>query len=613
MSDPVSLSLAIAPLAIEAFKGFRTLNSKLRIFSHYSQELKRIRTRFEAQQDFFQSECEIPLGKVTDSQTRVEAFLRARQLDDDCYDTLKRLCTYLGARQNAFKSTFEEIKASLQDLEAELHGFEQFESKRQDGESLRDAVRRLRYRLKITINKTNYDEALERLKQSNYDLKSIRKHAQELRRDLSCGQDVVNDMKPLPLECRHFGRVRLAALAFHEAMVSHWVCEERKHQRHLIRLFTNAEVQHDVRMNFFLLGEWKLPEAIGSKRLDLISLEVRSTIFECSEPLELENREMQSKLRKATIDSRLVKRRRVRWADETSTSTTSYTHPLSNSKKHNPIAHKGGNAGSKAQDYQCNDIPGCIIATQQLRGPACLGHLDVEMQNPFRHSFYPWSGTCNRSMTVAKAFATAKPLTNLFDQPVHKNFDILDQLLMAKTMVATILKFHSTPWLRSWWTLKDIHYLGNHTEMASVLSTLHLGAVIEKKQKQVCEQREPLPLTQAVAEDSGLSQRIRNTVLHNLGVGLLQIDRWTNLDPNAIDDIDKLATQRSRLGPKYRDLVQKCLYCDFGVGANLLKPQLQTAILDKVMRELESMVSGLKINDDDEEGEHGKVGIGDWK
>ncbi|KAI0544720.1 hypothetical protein F4679DRAFT_576661 [Xylaria curta] len=587
MADPASLVLAIAPLALEAFKGFRTLNSKLRIFSHYSQELKRIRTRFEAQQDFFQSECEILLRKVTDSQSQVEAFLRARQFDDECHDTLKRLCTYLGARQKAFQGTFEDIKASHQDLEAELHGFEQFESKRQDGESLRDAVRRLRYRLKITINKTNYDEALERLKQANYDLKSMRKHAQELRRD------VTNNIKPLPLECRHFGRVRLAALAFHEAMVAHWVCEERKHQRHLLRLFTDAKVQHDVKMNFFLLGEWELPEAICPKRLDLISLEVRSTIVECSEPLESGNR-----LREATtMDSRVIKRRRVRWADEAPGSAISYGHLFSN-LKHNLVSHKGMDAESEAQDYRCTNMPGCAIATRQLKGPACLGHLDIEMQMPFRHSFYAWSGICNRSMTVSKTFATAEPLTNLFNQPVHKNFDVLDQLLLAKTMVATILKFHSTPWLGSWWTLKDIHYLGNHNEMASVLSTLHLGSVIERKQKQVCKPPELLPLTRAVA-DSGCSQRIRNTVLHNLGVGLLEIDRWTNLDPNAIDKIDKLATERSRLGPKYRDLVQKCLYCDFGVGADLLKPQLQIAILDKIMRELESMISGLKISNDE--------------
>ncbi|KAI0509180.1 hypothetical protein F5B22DRAFT_658626 [Xylaria bambusicola] len=549
MADPASLVLAIAPLALEALKGFRKLNSKLRIFCHYSQELKRIRTKFETQQDFFQSECEILLRKVTDSQSQVEVFLRARQFDDSCHDILKRLCTYLGSRQTAFRGIFEDIKASLQDLEAELHGFEKFESERQDGESLKDVVRRLRYRLKITINKTNYDEALERLKQSNYDLKSIRKHSQELRGDINHVQDVTNNIKPPPSECMHFGRVRLATLAFHEAMVTHWVCEEREHQRHFLRLFTDAQVQQDIRMKFFLLGEWEPPEVIGPKRLDLASLEVRSTILECPEPLGPGNGEIQTQSCEATVDFRVVKRRRVAWADETPASIKSHNYRPSNSKRHSLLHHKVINSGLRAQNYQCTGIPGCAIATRQFRGAACLGHLDIEMQKSFRHSFYAWSGICNNNVTVAKTFATAEPLTNLFNQPVQKDFDVVDQLLLAKAMVATILKFHSTPWL-------------------------------------------------GIADESRRSQRIRNTVLYNLGVGLLQIDRWTNLDPDAVDIIDNLATQRANMGPKYRDLVQKCLYCDFGVGADLLKPQLQIEILDKVVGELESMVAALRINDD---------------
>ncbi|GAW25478.1 putative Lon protease like peroxisomal [Rosellinia necatrix] len=315
MSDPLSLALAIAPFALEALKRFRALNSKLRTFSHYSQEIKRVQTRFEVQQDFFQSECELLLRKVTTSQSQVEAFLTARQFDAGCRDTLKRLCAYLGSRQTAFQGTFEDIKASLHDLEAELQSFEQFDSKRQDGESLKDAVKRLGRRLKVTVNKTSYDEALERLKESNYDLKGIRKHAQELR-DNSCMEQAGGNTRALPLECRQFSRVRLAALAFHEAMVTRWVCEERKHQRHLIRLFINAEVQRDVRMKFFLLGEWKLSGVVGLKRPDLICSEVRSAPIECS----TDNREKRTQSSEETIDSRVTKRRRVRWAEEISDS-----------------------------------------------------------------------------------------------------------------------------------------------------------------------------------------------------------------------------------------------------------------------------------------------------
>ncbi|KAI0429635.1 hypothetical protein F5Y09DRAFT_331709 [Xylaria sp. FL1042] len=456
MPDPVSLSLAIVPLVIEALKCFRSLNSKLKIY------------------------------KCTNNQSQIEAFLKAGRLDGDCYDTLKRL--YLGTRQRSFQSTFHEIKTSIEDIEAELDIFEQIEYNREDNESLRDSVGCLRYRLKITINKTNYDEALERLKQSNYDLKSIRKHAKELGRDLACTHDAVSETKLLPLECSRFGKVGLAALAFYEAMVTHWVCDERKHQRHLIKLFAKAK--------------WIFPEANDVEHLDLISLEVRS------------QSEIQRQSRNRTVDSRAVKPRRVRWTDEKPTSTSS-AEPLSNLNG-NILTPPGGiNAKSKVKVSQYTDVPDFVITAQRLRDLACLGHLDVTMRDLLRHSFYPWSGICNGSMTASKVFTTIQPLTNIFNQPVYKNFDVVDQLLMAKTMVATMLKFHPTHWLRSY--------------------TLHLGAFC---------------LPRAIADDSMLSQRIRNTVLHNFG---------------------------------YRDIVQKCLYCDFGVGTDLLEHRLQTAIPDKVM------------------------------
>ncbi|KAI0147643.1 hypothetical protein GGR57DRAFT_476229 [Xylariaceae sp. FL1272] len=599
MSDPVSLALAITPLAIEVFKGFRTLNSKLKIFCHYSREVQRVRTRFEAQRDFFLSECEILFKKSITDQSQVETLLESRELDNHFKNAVERLCTYLGTRQSGFQRTFEDLRDAIQDLEKELLQFERIESKRQDGETLKDAIRRLRCRVTITINKGAYNEALEGLKQSNYDLRNMRKHAEELRNNTTHTETVAKDVKPFPIECRQFGKVRSAALAFHEAMITRWFCEQEKHQRHQIRLFTNAEVQEHVKMNCFLLGEWNLSETIPIC-LDLLSLEVRSTIVESK--LD-EITQWTSSHREPTINTSTAKRRRVKWADQGPYSVPMQQSLLSTSNKTTLNCHNHAPTGTATKTNQFIDVSsctlGCFIASRPLIGSSCLGYIDVHLQTPFRHSFYPWSGICNRSLSVTDTFHTAKPLAKLFDLPVDKNFDIIDQLMMAKTMVSTILKFHSTPWLRDWWTLNDIHYLGTNAEMESVLSTLHLGAVLDKKQKQI-EQRGPLPVAQATEEDHRFTQRIRNTVLYNLGVGLLQIDRWIKLDPNEVADIDKLATQRSKLGPKYRELVQKCLYCDFGVGADLLKPQLQSAILNKVMRELEIMVSGLRIHDDQE-------------
>ncbi|KAI0101745.1 hypothetical protein GGR51DRAFT_529213 [Nemania sp. FL0031] len=603
MADPISLTLGLAPLVIEAFKGFRTAKAKLRIFKHYSRELKRIQEKFEIQQIIFESECELLFLQVTGNHSQVTRLFRARELDLNASRVLTETSGYLGRRAEAFNSAFEGIRASLQDLGDELESFHPFESERKYDETLRATVRRLRDRLKITTNMTNYNNALERLREYNSDLKSIIKYARKWKGDLPRipVQDVVNGPKPPRWEVQGFRRVRLAALAFHKATVGNWICEEPKHQRHLIRLFANAEARNDVRMNFLLLGEWELSGTTVPKHTDSISLEVRSVIVERSGQLGPDNREMQQQSHRVYIDRRAAKRRRINQDDKTITdSRPSYFHSSSSSNRLGLLRRRRVNAGSSAQEHEYSHERSCIIAMQQLRDPKCLGYLDTEAQNLFRHSFYPWSGVCRGSTVAVKGVTIAKPLTDLFDQPVYESFDVLDQLLMAKAIVATILQFHSTPWLKSWWTMKDIHYLSNDIEMASVLSTLHFGIAMGRKYKQVCEQAEVEPPTQQVSESSEPSQHVRNPVLHNLGVCLLQIDRWVQLDPNAVDEIHKLALQRSRLGPKYRDLVQKCLHCDFGVGNDLLKEPLHNAIVDQIMGELESMVSGLKIDDDEE-------------
>ncbi|KAH7124823.1 hypothetical protein B0J13DRAFT_628136 [Dactylonectria estremocensis] len=65
-------------------------------------------------------------------------------------------------------------------------------------------------------------------------------------------------------------------------------------------------------------------------------------------------------------------------------------------------------------------------------------------------------------------------------------------------------------------------------------------------------------------------------------------------------DLRRLSEQNTRLGSKYMDLTQKYLECDFGYGKDLHKPQLQKAIYDKLVCELEIMIVSLDIRDEGE-------------
>lgn len=481
------------------------------------------------------------------------------------------------------------------------------------GETLRDAVKRLKKRIKITVNQSTYNEALERLKECNFDLKNIRKHAEELNSPDLRVKDTTANARKLPPELGALRKARVAAHAFYQAMSTSWICEEKKHQRHLLRLFMDTEAKEDIKMNILLIGgsqsqlkeltsatsnDSKIGkecihhgETLGHDQPDVFSLSVQSSVLDCPA------------YSTAVSESRVTKRQRVRWADHGATR-----------EMDNSFDQVGTTSSLKVnvKNYIVNLQPpsdvsrprkvGCKTIADGFQSGACLGYLDAQVQNdPYRHSFYRWPGQfCSQgSIPLINTPSIPQSLAELFNHPIHEYYDIRDQLELAKSMVSVVLKFHSTPWLDHWWTLKDIGYLNASNEMTDVLNTLYLGAVLG-----CSPQLEP---PAARPKEQHLRPGIRNAALYNLGVALLQIDRWKDLDPNAAADIDKLSAW-SRFGPKYRDIVQRCLHCNFGVDYDLTKPKLQMAVLDKVMGELDSMLAGLMIDDDDDDDDDDENG-----
>lgn len=96
-------------------------------------------------------------------------------------------------------------------------------------------------------------------------------------------------------------------------------------------------------------------------------------------------------------------------------------------------------------------------------------------------------------------------------------------------------------------------------------------------------------------EEAKLIHRIYNATAYNLGVALLSIGRWAKVDPNDVLNVRLIASQPCPLGPKYQEMTQKVLECDFGCGKDLSKTPLQHAIYEGIMLELESMISSLSI------------------
>lgn len=183
--------------------------------------------------------------------------------------------------------------------------------------------------------------------------------------------------------------------------------------------------------------------------------------------------------------------------------------------------------------------------------------------------------------------------------PVETSLSMVDQLKLANKIASTVLKFYQTAWLGELFGIQDLSFFRQGKDLSGLIGTLHLGMEFAQS-PQLMEGIESTPIsttTSQTMEDAMLEYGVRSLPLYSLSLVLLQIGRWSRIPDNDIKEVRRLARQPSRLGPKYQELTQKCLDCDFGYGSCLSKPKLQEAVYNSVICELSSMISCLDIND----------------
>lgn len=239
--------------------------------------------------------------------------------------------------------------------------------------------------------------------------------------------------------------------------------------------------------------------------------------------------------------------------------------------------------------------------------PGCLGYLDTGSQETLRHSFYA-SATLQETYRDTPSPTVTSMNQLVLSQPAETSLTIVDQLKIAHSLASAVLKFHSTPWLREYFSLSDLFLFHdasqNHPDLSASLQTLHLSLTFiqptpPSTHDSPMEGVEPHPHPSEI-QPPKLHHPIRNLPLWSLGTALLQIGQWSRQapPPNHVLAIRKLisSTQIPPLGPKYKELTKKCLDCDFGYGDDLSKPRLQQAVYENLICELGDMIGSLDIS-----------------
>lgn len=202
-------------------------------------------------------------------------------------------------------------------------------------------------------------------------------------------------------------------------------------------------------------------------------------------------------------------------------------------------------------------------------------------------------------------------MDSILGQPIDKAFTIVHQLRLALQVASAVLKFHSTPWLNEYWSARDLYFFQgiDCRDLSASLRTLHLSIDVVNEQKpehveacpfsgiDVSMSGTSMPSMPGPIEEAKITYGIRNMCLYSLGVVLLAIGRWRCVDLGNVTEVRRLADEPCHLGPRYRELTQKVLDCDFGLGKDLKRPMLQKAVYENVLLELGSMIEHLDLSE----------------
>lgn len=245
--------------------------------------------------------------------------------------------------------------------------------------------------------------------------------------------------------------------------------------------------------------------------------------------------------------------------------------------------------GSSAQDWQNK----------------CLGYL--ETPDLFKLFFY------DGGPRTPAAIRAHNPLDDgtISLRELIQDLSMSKQLELAHKLATAVLQYHSTPWLADDWDVRDLSVFGSRQPGVEPalqdFRTLHVSAQFSEGTTAPIQAMEGIeshhgPTRLATTEDVQILYGIGNMSLASLGLALLGIgyrkdvrSLGSDTDPHQVVTARKLvAGLHTSMGPRYQNIVRRCLGCDFGFGGDLSRAELQSAVYSDVVCPLEDMIKGFE-------------------
>lgn len=582
MAEAIGIVLGVASLVFSAVENYHSTTNFFRTVRHYPRRLKAALQVLETQELCFRKANERLLSSIVDEDQARQMLVNPAHAAWHDADVAQKYSELLGESARGFECAVGLVSDELDVIRNEFRKFEIPEN---------EPAKVVRKKLRFAFNQSIIEESLRALREKTQDVVALTNLTSS---QVPVRNEAVSTSSSLKKDLSQFLKVKQTAEDLHLALGS--ACTvHTDHQAHLslepgysdtdqIR-FTLAFSQLSLRDS--------APAATNSSQSTWLTVESTITgtiqsVQDADSCLSGLRRSLKRTSDDAKSDDTKPKSRQIRkclrFQDEPASCPQIRTIPKS---LQDPLINlcKKGNFCHQLSKFinQSRPTSQAVGSFEISHGSKHLIYIDSKYQRVQESSAKPKLKPLSQMMREMNGDDTAVGIA------------LYHKTRLAKQLARAVLHFHTTAWLQETWNIKQI--LVSPTYSKGDESDTDLEAYVTSQihgphNSQPSPSLTPNPLV------------VRNGLLFRLGIMLLELAYQKSLSEltTPADEVgvspgdipyctaNRLSGKVSALvGPRYAEVVRKCIHCDFGRGFDLKQSKLQEAFYQTVVCELDKL------------------------
>lgn len=616
--EAAGLALAILPLIVSAAEHYEDCFHPFLQYKNFAREADFFRKLFGVQKVIFKNQCGILLQELVDHDAALAVLNGAHHLSHVSDELERRLDELLGESKEPCVSIIETIHDKLSDIESESQQLgATIEQERQvssatmifsllsllaklfkkDTQSVGNKAWRSRVAKKLRFcfgSSSRLDQNLAALRSLNDDFVVL---SQQITKSAVSQKQASKTLAEASfMEVKRYQTIRQASCQVYEALSKACTKHTEHHAQFCVEVQQEvAKGSHGSQLKFMMA--FSPLNLVGSlQQDDRLWFVVNSIIGDNATDPKCETTENEHKIGLAQSLKRQIEPSQVAFTKKQKKSVRFHTSTPAPSLTAIPVPSSSTSFDSMRKDL-CDYLRRCVRRPTHEGLCACL----LENSGSCKNILYPLStATCSQRR---QATSLGQLISSVTEQGYNSKIPLFERVRLAKNLAIAVLQYHATPWLATAWRSEDVYFFGlessSSMQTAPSLSSPHLNVKIRESDEQSSRASAFPPHEVA-----------RNALLFSLAVVLLEIAHSARLE-TMYRPVDHMSGQEnsytrffaarrlakfeySTLGPRYHNVVERLVECDFGCGDDLANRQLQAAIHDEVVCPLEQLEQGLR-------------------